>query len=130
MDIQDVRRENLRALVLQWESAVNLAGAMGLANSSYIGHLLKGRKPFTEKTARMIEQKLKIEALWLDRRHTEVGGPVQFDADILQKVVNEISKHSLPPDKLASIVLEVYMRAVKDGGVDPKQIERLVQIAK
>lgn len=132
--VDDNRRENLEALIRQWGTAVQLAAALGLNGSSYIGHLLSQRKPFTERTARAFEKKLALPEMWFDKSHSGAHQVVEFNAELLEKVIRSVSEASklnpVPSSKLGTIVVEAYTRAAQDGQVDVDQLRRLLELAK
>jgi hypothetical protein len=132
--VEDNRRKNLEVLIAQWGTAVQLASALGHSGSSYLGHLISKRKPFTERTARQFEQKLALPPLWMDKQHAGVAAQVDFDPVLLEKVVRAVTDtakgYAVNSSKLSAIVVEVYTRASQDGQVDVAQMRRLFELAK
>jgi len=132
-DITAVRKEALRALISQWDTAVALSKALGHSNSSYITHLLAGRKPFTEKAARTIEKKLSLPHLWMDQQNG-ASPPITIDAKLLEEVVETVataSKGNIARNKLGVIVVEIYTHALANGSkIDIDQVERLVRLSR
>ena len=70
-----VRRENLKAMQL---SAAELSARVGGAKSYWHG-MLAGDRPFGEKIARKIEEKLELERGWLDEPQS--GRPKMREPD-------------------------------------------------
>src|SRR5581483_7459172 len=73
--IQEIRRARLQELVDKYGGATSLSKRLGYADASYIGQMLTGRRPISEKTARGIEEKLSLTSRSLD---TELGAEVPF----------------------------------------------------
>lgn len=66
MDEQDLRRNNLKSLQPSGMKDVDFAAKCGIS-PSYFSQILKGHRPFGEKTARKIEKALGLPRLALDR---------------------------------------------------------------
>ena len=74
MDMNDVRRRNLRRLLNQYDTQVEMAKVLGITPQALSG-VLTGQKPFGEKVARSIEKALKLHLGWLDRNGGDETGP-------------------------------------------------------
>lgn len=75
MDIQKMRIDNLKALVVKEGGASAMARKFDV-DASYISQLLNGHRGFGERSARTIESKLKLNAGWLDQEtHNEDDQP-------------------------------------------------------
>ena len=74
MDINEIRRRNLRRLVTQYDSQADLARTLAISPQALSG-VLTGNKPFGEKFARSLEQTLKLKPGWLDRNGGDETGP-------------------------------------------------------
>lgn len=122
MDLSEVRRDNLRAL-MQKETATAISKRLGYKFPSYLSQLA-GPNPsreITEKTAREFEKRLALPAGYLDRKH---GQPAPADetttlvADVI-RVVGSVcagEKVSLPMDKLGEVIALAYQDAADHGG--------------
>ncbi|MBI4695537.1 MAG: helix-turn-helix domain-containing protein [Gammaproteobacteria bacterium] len=62
----DIRVANLQALVAKEGSQRALADRLGVT-PGHISQMLNGTRPITEKTARKIEKRLRLEREWMDR---------------------------------------------------------------
>ena len=74
MDMNEERRRNLRRLVDQYDTQVEMAKVLGITPQTLSG-VLTGRKPFGEKFARSLEKALKLNLGWLDRNGGDETGP-------------------------------------------------------
>lgn len=68
------RRANLKKLAEAHGTAAALSRKLGYSSRAFVSELLSGPRPFTETTARRIEEKLKLPAGWLDQKHTGGNG--------------------------------------------------------
>ena len=74
MDMNDIRRRNLRRLVNQYDTQAEMARVLGITPQALSG-VLTGQKPFGEKSARSIERSLKLNLGWLDRNGGDEHSP-------------------------------------------------------
>lgn len=132
----DQRRRNLRLLAAQWDGPTGLARKLGLAGPSYISQLTGGQRPFTEKTARKIEQQMKLPAGWLDANHKEPERPARVDEQLVRRVVvtvgavlNEMGVQ-VGHDVFADIVELVHEDAARRGEVDEQFVQRVVRLTR
>lgn len=136
MNISNLRKMNLRALIAQWGGPTNLAKKLGHSGPSYLAQLVSENRPVTEKAARAIEQKLDMEIGWLDREHTGTITPVRVDQTLITKAVLAVGaaleEHGLQvkPAKFADLVALVYEEAAKTGDVGEALIQRIVRLLK
>lgn len=65
MNINETRVRKLKQLVTEYGSQNKLSEASGI-NPSYISQMVNGFRAIGEKTARGIEDSLKLKHLWLD----------------------------------------------------------------
>lgn len=130
-----LRRENLRALIGERGVLTDLSNRLGYKNPSFLSQMA-GPNPtreITEKTARKIEQTLRMEPGALDRpvayvRPQEADGTAQMVADALRLVgkVCEDEGLTLGPAKFA----ELAALALEDAPVRPDRVRRLVGLLK
>ena len=136
MKVQDVRRSNLRALIGERGGLTDLSNRLGYKNPSFLSQMA-GPNPtreITEKTARKIEQTLRMEPGALDRpvayvRPQEADGTAQMVAGALRLVgaVCEAEGANIGPAKLAELAALV----IEDGvPARPERVRRLVGLLK
>lgn len=162
--ITDLRRDNLRSLIREryHNSPSALATDCGYTNGSFIVQMA-GPSPtrvVTEKTARKIEQSLKLPEGWLDQDHSReaaravheapapyvvhaaasrsapmpsAGADSPLVADVV-RLVGEIAQAenvSLPPAKLADVVALAWTDTLEHNGQPREQhIRGLVKLLK
>lgn len=132
--VYEIRRENLRVLMSQWGGPTSLAKKLGHANGSYIAQLA-GPNPsrdMSEKTARSIEQTLKLPVGWLDQPQaaTEHKLNDQALANCVRAVATVLRDRNLRPDPeaYATIVQLVYDHAKLTGTIDENFITKLTEL--
>ena len=137
MKVNALRRENLRALVGERGGLTDLSNKLGYRNPSFLSQMI-GPNPsreITEKTARKIEQTLRLEAGALDRPVAYAKAPAgaegtaQMVADALRLVgaVCEAEGANIGPAKLAELAALV----IEDGvPARPERVRRLVGLLK
>lgn len=135
MKVHALRRENLRALIGERGGLTDLSNKLGYSNPSFLSQMA-GPNPtreITERTARKIEQTLRMEPGVLDRpvayADRQQGGNVQLVADALRLVgkVCEAEGVNLGPAKLTELAALV----LEDGGPPrPERVQRLVALLK
>jgi transcriptional regulator with XRE-family HTH domain len=134
--LDDLRRSNFQRLVDRY-GAASLAKRLGLTGPSYIGQLLSGRRPLSEKTARKFEEKLGLTVRSLDIEGD--GGPIPFVgtdnvllADSIRVLGELIEQEKVrpAPEKFAELVSMVYAQAVQSGRLDHDHARRLVKLIK
>ena len=76
-DLYSIRRENLRALITKHGNG-EIAAAAGYPTPSYLSQMVgtKSNRGVTEKTARRIEEALRLPVHWLDQERDAFGKPV------------------------------------------------------
>ena len=111
MDINDVRRRNLRRLVTQYDSQADLARTLAISPQALSG-VLTGNKPFGEKFARSLEQTLKLAPGWLDRNggSDETGPGLAGLDDAVIRLAQRIQELT-PRDRSAVTKLVDSLRA-------------------
>lgn len=139
MDIVEIRRTNLRAL-MQKETATAISKRLGYKFPSYLSQIA-GPNPtreITEKTAREFEKKLALKPGALDvppgGPATAVSGDVTtLVADVI-RVVGSVcagEKVTLPMDKLADVIALAFQDAADHGGQPREQhVKALVKLVR
>lgn len=147
----DHRRANLRKLIEQWGGPLPLARKLGYKNASFIVQMA-GPHPsreVSEKTARMIEAKLGLPALWLDQPPAPNGNKLlkkskssqtalepHVDAGVISEIIRLVGQTAvdmginLSPEKMAGVVSIVYDDMQVSGGMRPAFVQQLVQLTK
>ena len=137
--INDIRRANLRKLVLKYEGMNSLARQLGLARGAYISQLLMGdpHRLISEKTARSWERKLSLAEGWFDKpTANESNNPAQADTKLLSAVVRGVldgmdaNKVKLPNARVADLVALQYTDALQFGRFDPERLNTIFSILK
>lgn len=90
-DKMDLRRKNLRRYQStagdEWQRIAKKTGF----SASHLSQIMSGHRPFTERTARTIEQKLQLAASWLDQEISNSGTASQIgDEPSLAGVITAI----------------------------------------
>lgn len=145
--LNDTRRERLRKLVEQFGGPAALAKRLGYANASFIVQMT-GPNPsrdVTERTARAIEDKLRMAAGTLDeplpaaqrvapvsQATPLVGADLPFIAEVIRSVghIAEQEQVQVGPEKLSNLVALVLIDASEHGGVREDQVRRLLDLVK
>jgi hypothetical protein len=128
---QETRRVNLQRLVDE-HSASSVAKTMGWSGPSYVGQLLAGRRPITEKTARAIEEAFALAPRSLDSAPGE-GLPIS-NSDFLAACIRSLGDMmqelnvQLSPAKMTELIVLVYEHSVKSGRIDLERIRRLLKL--
>jgi hypothetical protein len=126
-----VRLEKLRTLANQ-HGGVHLAKLLGFKNSSYISHVLNGRRPITERFCENVETKLGLPSGWMSREGGDgAGAALGIQRAALAAILTAVrgAAPSLTPEAEARIVTLVYMRFVESGKIDTAYVQDLVQLA-
>ena len=76
MKVYEIRRKNLKLLTTICGSQRIYANYIGIS-PAHLNQLLHGRRNIGEKTARRIEEAVKLGELWLDTPHYEKFGELQ-----------------------------------------------------
>lgn len=147
LTIERIRLENLRGLIDTHRNATRLAQELGHANPSYVSHMLKGRRPLTEKTARRIEEKLNLPRGWLDvpqhktqrvakTNANSSSNAEEFDHDLYARVAAAVSsavaKAGTRIDQrqyIAIVELACDFAFCSNGVVDEEHIRKLLRVA-
>ena len=120
-DLQKIRKTNLRALVREWEGPSNLARKLGYGGPSFVSQMLGTHKPVTEKTARLVEEKLDLPAGWLDTPHDEAKNHGKVDMSLVSRILQvagaalDDAGVRLAPSRLADLVVLLYDDAIAKG---------------
>lgn len=129
--VYDIRRENLRVLMTQWGGPTSLAKKLGHANGSYLAQLA-GPNPtrdMSERTARTIEQTLKLPVSWLDQPQQATAHKLNDEglAACVRAVATTLRDRNLRPDPeaYATLVQLVYDHAKLTGNIDETFITKL-----
>lgn len=150
LDVVDIRKVNLRALVAKYEGPSALSKKLGYSNGSYISQMIGPRpiRPLNEKTCRKIELKLGLPARWMDQDHQgkpakggvreepatyKVGSAERLDSELLRKVAQAIEDAGIPyaAGKFGDVVTMLYEEAVRTGGkIDEQYLVRVLRLAK
>jgi hypothetical protein len=144
--VKDIRRENLRRLIQKWRGPLPLSIDLGYANQSFLVQM-GGPNPtrdVSEKTARSIEQKLKLPELSMDsdpdapnKAGTYVralaGEPKINEQTVFEivRVVGEAAndqKMVLSPSRFANVVAMTYTDAQSTGKIRSEYITQLLQL--
>lgn len=141
-DIVDVRRQNIRLLVAEYEGMNALARKIGLTKGSYISQMLTdppNRNP-GEKTMRKWEVALKLPSGWLDQPHDAYGTPIPkvegFNAELFKGVLAAVLERLqaervvLSAAQVAELVTMQYQDDARNGRVDLAKIDRLIGLLK
>jgi hypothetical protein len=122
-DLHTVRRTNLRHLIDSYGGPTSLSEKLGYSNGSFLVQIAGPNpiRPLTEKTARKIEEKLKLEEGWFDREHTGIINYAKSTASIValdtERLVDCIAAVShaaedlhlhLNPEKIGALVALIY----------------------
>ena len=115
-----MRIENLKALVKKEGGAASLARRFDV-DASYISQLINGHRGFGEKSARSIEEKLKLKSGWLDNNG---------EGDNYGKEIAAIYTE-LPDDmKLTLIEFALHMQEKHKKSIDEILLDKLYGHAK
>lgn len=122
-DLHTIRRANLRHLFQSYGGPTALAEKLGYSNGSFLVQIAGPNpiRPLTEKTARKIEEKLKLETGWFDLEHTGIisyAKPSQtltvLDSNRLVDCIAAVTHAAedlnlhLTPEKIGSLVALIY----------------------
>lgn len=146
MNIADIRRENLRALIKKHGSG-KLSKMLGYRQPSFLSQLAgpKPNREVTEKTARRFEVELKLPTGTLDQplpadgAASDAAMPAATHPDIslvanVIKLVGQIAAGegvTLPPVKFSDVVALAYVDTMERGGVPrPEHITSIVRLLK
>lgn len=131
MDINTIRRDNLRRLADKSRNHAAFAKKLGISRS-YLGQIIGAnpRKGIGNKKARAIETLLELARGWLDTQHDFAGlDPDMFITAVeLAEDIMRSEKIDLEPRKRARIYLLVYS-SYQSANVDPRNIRDLILLA-
>ena len=142
VDTAEVRRHNLKQLVLKYEGMNNLARALGLTKGAYISQILstqladKNKRVMSEKTARKWERMLGLPVGWMDTPTDAFGAPVGASkalspgllADTVTTVLEALkaAKVTLDSNQVADLIVLQYTDAAQMGRTDKTRVEKIV----
>jgi len=134
--IYDIRLQNLRLLIQQWEGATTLAKKLGHANASYLVQLAgpNPRRTVSEKVARDLEEKLRLPPRWMDEPHADAH--LHIDDAFVRECVLAVSVCirdaglALDPEVIATLTSLAYEHARAKGEVDKVFITGLLDLTK
>lgn len=87
----DLRRRNLLLLKRQWEDDWQVLAKKLDVSASYLSQIQSGHRPFSERTARQFEDKLKLKEGWFDLEHSSTMPTSQNDdAALLSRTVDAL----------------------------------------
>lgn len=129
MTIADIRRANLRTLIEQHGGVSRLSEKLGYSSPSFLVQQA-GPNPsreVTEKSARRFEQKLGLEAGYLDRNPigtSAAPAPVAIDTGVISDVIRLVGtlmareQVSVPaPERFADLLALAVTDTLEHGGV-------------
>jgi hypothetical protein len=137
MDIQEIRRANLRKLIETRGGVTALGHALGYTNGSYLLQMAgtNPMRPVTERNARKFEATLELPEGWLDREDVAQAPMPQIDSGVVRDAITMTAKAveksgvAMPPTKVGDIAWMVYEDAVSHGGkVRAEYIEMIVRL--
>lgn len=144
-DVKEVRRANLRRLVIEHEGMNTLARKLGMNKGAYISQLLSDPpiRPITEKTARKWERALGLPEYWFDAKNqftqptapAATPPPAAANGKLLTEVVTQVLtelkvRGELTPAEVADLIEMVYQDSVAAGRVDVEKLKKLVALIK
>jgi hypothetical protein len=133
--MQEIRRDNLRRLAVQWGGVGKLAEKLGYANASFLVQMC-GPHPIrevTERTARRVEETLSLPKGWLDtNEHDEPKVHDGYIVELVKLVAAEINAASVTvsPDKFADLVILIHGHCESLGKIDPTFVRQMVGLLK
>ena len=135
MNESELRRARLKALIEHHGGAAAVARRLGHAGPSYLGQLLTGRAPLTDKAARKIEAGLEAPNAIVGEHKPAV--PFEnVDRALLAdaiRIAGELAARegvTLAPQKFALLASAAYEHAASVGRVDVDHVLRLLQLAR
>jgi hypothetical protein len=138
-DLNEIRKQNLRKLINDYEGMNKLASELGLSRGAYLSQLLmeKPIRTISEKTARKWERKLELDEGWFDISHQPgISATPAIDANLLEKVILamlealENARVKLPAAQLAELLTMQCSDAFAIGHVDTDRIEKIARLLK
>jgi hypothetical protein len=130
VDSQGRRKQNLRALIKQWDGPTHLARKLRYSGPSYLSQLISPAKPITEKTAHYIEEQLDLAPGWMDADHEHADSALI--GRVMAVVGEQLAKADAHPSTagMAELVPLVYDDALLKGAVDPGFVSRVIILVK
>lgn len=127
----DVRRDSLKALTEREGGTSGLAKRMGWKGPSYVSQLINGHRPISEKTARGIEKKFRLQEGWMDLPH-EPSADDSIPAKLMLELADALQQAGVDvgPGRLARAVIMLMPEASRTGRVDPAKIKEMVELLK
>lgn len=127
--MSEIRRTNLYKLSLDFKRQAEFANKIELS-PAYLNHILTGHRNIGEKTARKIEDKLKIPFLSLDTDKVELKtNGIKEEKKIYltpKPIIDEESWRELPPKTRA--LIEDLLNKSKSGRLTDDKIKAIQNI--
>ena len=128
MDINEIRRENMRTLAKQAGGAAKLGRKLEMSDS-HIGQLIgrHAKQNIGNKIARSVEIKLKLPRGWLDQPHTITGldqDTYLYAAELAETAIQAVGITPKANNR-ARLYMMVYRRALM-GNLDLDEVKELV----
>ena len=141
-DIEETRRKNLRRIVNEHEGMNTLGRKLGYARGAFISQMLTDppTRPFSEKTARKFERKLRLQEGFFDKPPTPMGSvaaPLQaLNPAVLTAALGAVfdalkaAKVTPSTAQMADVVMMAYMDGLPTGQVNAEFVQRAVNLLK
>jgi len=132
--LMDARRERLRQYVTDHGGPTSVAKALGYSNGSFLSQLIgpNPTRPFTEKVARSIEERLALAPGWLDSQVPLVArepAPADYIAGVRAVATAADARGIKPtPTQFATLVALASVYMLPDGRVDQSVLDQLMQL--
>jgi hypothetical protein len=135
-NVYEIRRDNLRKLIAQWDGPGNLGKKLGYSNASYLVQLA-GPHPtrdIYERTARKIEAALDMPTGSMDGKTTAKAPTINTTLihDVVQYVgmaLRDVGVQ-LHPGKFADLVSVIYQDAETHGAIRPEFAKTVIQLTR
>lgn len=131
--IQRIRRERLKAVLEEQGGAAHVARKLGQAGPSYLGQLLAGKRPITEKTARKLEEQMGLAYRALDEEPGAGHLPFEgIDGTLMTECAYAVAKAldaagiTITATRVADMIIAVYEHSAAGGAVDAEYVTRMV----
>lgn len=135
--IMQARREALRRYVEDHGGPTSVAKALGYSNGSFLSQLIGPNpiRPFTEKVARKIEEKLGLAPGYLDRAYDVQEIRAQYlvpSMSCVEAVAGAVQQAQIQasPKQYAAMVALASKHITGDGRPDPEVLALMVSLLK